>query len=186
MLSLCKSSTYSHRIWESYQKNTIFNKSQKITIQQKILSKHILQIFFLKQQCHQSSWLVGVSFPLSANSAAAPGPREPCSPKHGFGDLGGGVWKPEERWFTEEIVGWCRWAVFLFAWFTPWKISHRKIPITHLERKMIWTKPPWGNVPCWSSGVYVWCTFFFFFSDMFFFIWLKTAETPQKYRDSKL
>ena len=21
------------------------------------------------------------------------------------------------------------------------------------ERKMIWTKPPWGHVPCWSSGV---------------------------------
>ena len=23
-----------------------------------------------------------------------------------------------------------------------------------LEMKMIWTKPSWGHVPCWSSGVY--------------------------------
>ena len=29
----------------------------------------------------------------------------------------------------------------------PWKINGWNLKITHLERKMIWTKPPWGHVP---------------------------------------
>ena len=30
---------------------------------------------------------------------------------------------------------------------TPWKINMVHPQITHLERKMIWNKPPWGHVP---------------------------------------
>ena len=37
-------------------------------------------------------------------------------------------------------------AGFIFC-FTPWKINGRNLQITHVERKMIWTKPPWGHVP---------------------------------------
>ena len=33
-------------------------------------------------------------------------------------------------------------------WVRPWKINGWNLQITHLERKMIWTKPPWGHVPC--------------------------------------
>ena len=30
---------------------------------------------------------------------------------------------------------------------TPWKINGWNLQISHLERKMIWTKPLWGHVP---------------------------------------
>ena len=34
-----------------------------------------------------------------------------------------------------------------FHWYTPWKMNGWNLQIIHLERKMIWTKPPWGHVP---------------------------------------
>ena len=30
---------------------------------------------------------------------------------------------------------------------TPWKMNMKPTAITHLERKIIWNKPPWGHVP---------------------------------------
>lgn len=80
MLSLCKSSTYSHRIWESYQKNTIFNKSQKITIQQKILSKHILQIFFLNNNATNPRDLSELAFRFPLTPPRRQGPGNPVAP----------------------------------------------------------------------------------------------------------
>ena len=41
-----------------------------------------------------------------------------------------------------------------FACDTPWKINGWNLQIKHLERKMIWTKPPWLWNPCLSSKVY--------------------------------
>ena len=46
---------------------------------------------------------------------------------------------------------WGRFPIFQMDWNhqpdTPWKINMVHLQITHLERKMIWTKPPWGHVP---------------------------------------
>ena len=35
----------------------------------------------------------------------------------------------------------------VYVVLTPWKINMKPTAITHLERNMIWTKPPWGHVP---------------------------------------
>ena len=37
---------------------------------------------------------------------------------------------------------------------TPWKINGWNLQITHLERKMIWTKPPWLCSMLISRGVF--------------------------------
>ena len=90
--------------------------------------------------CHQQSYHVVFFFPKAALLQSKKGARSATGSRKSS-HLSGH--------FAQKSVWWS-WSEILTHQNTPWKINRWNLQITHLERKMISTKPPW----LWSMLIF--------------------------------